>query len=586
MYHLMRDVLALTQETVQRYGGTLLYVSGEGFVALFGAPVAHEDHARRAVLAALELRQHLRTPEALRGPPHGIAVCLGLHTGPVVVGPLGQDPQRLYTAGGDTLARAMQLQQQAAADTILCSAATYELVQAEVQGEAWAAGSSDTASTPLAGYVVQRLLRRRAGVPQRGGRPRSPLVGRSQELALLHERLVLAARGQGQVLGIAGEPGMGKSRLLAEFAHSLAYGSATPYGPVRDLLRQLWGLPDPAAPAALTATIEQRLHVAGIDTADGVPLLRQLLDLPGEAEGPAVLSPEARRARTFTLLRQLVLHASQQQPLVLAVENLHWSDPTSEEWLAALAARLGGAAILLLVTYRSGYPLPWLTHSWATQVALPPLTPPDSLVVVQAVPQAAQLPVSMQQAIVARAAGNPFFLEELTWAAVASSDRTSLLPLPDTIQAVLAARLDYLPPEAKRLVQLAAVIGPAVSVPLLQRLAGLADDMLQGGLAHLQEAELLYEMCLFPGTVYTFKHALTQEVAYNNLLQEQRRTLHAQVVGGLETLLGDWQDEQVEILAHHALRGEVWDKAFQYCRQAGTRAFAKSAYRETVGYWE
>jgi hypothetical protein len=220
MYHLMCDVLALVQETVQRYGGTLLQVSGEGFVALFGAPVAYEDHARRAVGAALELRQRLRASEALRGQPQGVAVCLGLHTGPLVVGSLGQDPQRLYTAAGDTLARATQLQQQAVADTVLCSAATYELVQAEVQGEAWTAGPCDTASPSVAGYVVHRLLRRRAGVPHRGGRPRSPLAVRSRELALLHERLVQAIAGQGQVIGVAGEPGMGKSRLLVEFAHS------------------------------------------------------------------------------------------------------------------------------------------------------------------------------------------------------------------------------------------------------------------------------------------------------------------------------------------------------------------------------
>ena len=261
MYLLMRDVLALVQDTVQRYGGTLLQVSGEGFLALFGAPVAHEDHARRAVLAACELRQRLHAPNALQGQPQGIALSVGLHTGPVVVGSLGHDPQRPYTAGGDTLTLATRLQHQAAPDTLLLSAATYALVQDEVQGEAWAACPSDTAATPLAGYVVHGLLRRRAGVPRRGARPLSPLVGRTRELALLYERLALAARGQGQAMGLAGEPGIGKSRLLAEFArsldgqpvtycegHCLAYGSATPYLPVRDLLRQLWGLPDTAGP--------------------------------------------------------------------------------------------------------------------------------------------------------------------------------------------------------------------------------------------------------------------------------------------------------------------------------------------------
>jgi class 3 adenylate cyclase len=363
MYHLMRAVLALVQDTVQRYEGTLLQVSDAGFLALFGAPVAQEDHARRAVLAAFELRQRLHAPDALRGQPHGVAVRLGLHTGPVVVGSLGHDPQRPYTAGGDTLALATRLQHQAAPDTLLLSAATYALVQDEVQGAAWVADPSHAAFPPVAGYIVHGLLRRRAGVPRRGTRPLSPLVGRARELALLHERRALAASGQGQVIGIAGEPGRGKSRLLAEFAHRLdrqpvtyceghclAYGSTTPYLPVRDLLRQLWGLPDPATPDALTATIEQRLHAAGIVVEDGAPLLRQVLDVPGEAELLAALDPQERRARTFALLRQLVLHASQRQPLVLAVENLHWSDPPSDEWLATLAAQVGGMAILLLAT--------------------------------------------------------------------------------------------------------------------------------------------------------------------------------------------------------------------------------------------
>jgi class 3 adenylate cyclase/DNA-binding winged helix-turn-helix (wHTH) protein/tetratricopeptide (TPR) repeat protein len=599
MYHLMHDVLALAQDTVQRYGGTLLQVSGEGFVALFGAPVAYEDHARRAVLAALELRQHLRVPNAIRGQPHGVAVGLGLHTGPVVVGFLGHDPQRPYTAAGVTLDLATRLQQRAAPDTILCSAAAYGLVQAEVQGDVWAAGPSNAASPPVVGYVVHSLLRRRAGVPWRGTRPLSRFVGRTQELTLLHERLAQAASGQGQVIGIAGESGMGKSRLLAEFAHSLAgqavtyceghclaYGSITPYLPVRDLLRQLWSLPDPAAPDALTATIEQRLQAAGIVSEEAPLLLRQLLDVLGDAASLAALSPEVRRVRTFALLRQLFLHASQRQPLVLAVENLHWTDPTSEEWLTTLAAQVGGTAILLVATYRPGYRLPWLTHSWATQVALPPLTPRDSLAVVQTVPQAAQLSARQQQAIVAKAAGNPFFLEELPWAVVANGDQTYTLPLPETIEAVLAARLDRLPLEAKRLVQTAAVIGPEVPVPLLQAIANLPEAPLHGALAQLQAAEFLYETRLFPDHVYTFKHVLTHEVAYSSLLQERRRVLHVRIVEALETIAGERVAEQVDQLAHHAFLGAVWDKAVTYCRQAGAKAAERSALREAAAAFE
>jgi tetratricopeptide (TPR) repeat protein len=424
-------------------------------------------------------------------------------------------------------------------------------------------------------------------------------VGRTQELALLHERRAQAVGGQGQVIGIAGEPGLGKSRLLAEFVqslrgrpvtccegHCLAYDSATPYLPVRDLLRQLWGLPDAAPATAITATVYQRLREAEVGSEEEALLLLQLLDVPVDLTPSAALDPPMRKAQTFALLRQIIRHASWRQPLLLAVENLHWIDPTSEAWLASLVEQLGDTPVLLLTTYRPGYQPPWLRHSAATQMALPRLSPRDSLVVLQSMPQAAQLPMPVLEAIVAKAAGNPFFIEELTWAAVAHGDRTGPLPLPDTIEAVLAARLDRLPPEEKRLVQIAAVIGPEVPVLLVQRLAGLPEDVLQRGLAHLQAMEFLYETHLFPEHAYTFKHALTREVAYGSLLHERRRALHRQIVEALEVLYPDRLGESAERLAQHALRGEVWEKAVAYCRQAADEVYNRGALRETVAYYE
>jgi class 3 adenylate cyclase/tetratricopeptide (TPR) repeat protein len=598
MYHLMHDVLALAQDTVQRYEGTLTQVSGEGFLALFGAPVAQEDHARRAVLTAFELRQRLRVPAAIRGQPHGVAVRLGLHTGPAVVGPLAYEPQRPYTAAGDTLHLAIRLQQRAEPDTILVSAATYALVQDEMQGEACET-SSDAPSTPVPVYAVRDLRRRRAGVPQRGARLLGRFAGRTQELALLHERLVHTLGGQGQVIGIAGEPGLGKSRLLAEFVHSLrgrpvtyceshclAYGSATPYLPVRELLRQLWGLPDDAPATAVTAPVRQRLREAGVASETEALVLLQLLDAPVDLALLAELDPPMRKARTFALLWQAIRHASRRQPLILAVENLHWIDPTSEEWLASLVERLGDVPVLLLATYRPGYQPPWISHSAATQMALPRLSPRESLVVLQSVPQATQLPVPVQEAIVAKAAGNPFFVEELTWAATEHGDRACTLPMPDRIEAVLAARIDRLPPEAKHLLQTAAVIGTEVPVPLLQRLAGLPEDALQRGMGHLQGREFLYGTQLFPDQVYTFKHALTREVAYGSPLHERRRALHIKIVEALEALYPDRLGEYAERLAHHALQGEAWEKALLYGRQAGEEARNHGSLCEAVTSFE
>jgi class 3 adenylate cyclase/tetratricopeptide (TPR) repeat protein len=599
MYHLMHDVLALAQDTVQHYEGTLMQVSGDGFLALFGAPVAQEDHARRAVLAAFELRQRLHAPDAIRGQPDGVALRLGLHTGSVVVGPLAYEPQRPYTAAGETLHLATCLQQQAAPDTLLVSAATYALVQDEVQGEVCETLSLGRSSAPVPVYAIHGLLRRRGGIPRRGAWPLTRFVGRTQELAFLHERLAQAVSGQGQVIGIAGEPGLGKSRLLAEFiqslhgqpvtcceGHCLAYGSATPYLPVRDLLRQLWDLPDAAPATAITTTVHQRLHEAGLASEDETLLLLQLLDVPVDLAPVAALDPPMRKARTFALLWHVVRQACRRQPLMLVVENLHWIDPTSEAWLASLVERLGDTPVLLLATYRPGYQPPWLRHSAATQIALPRLSLRDSLVVLQSVPQAAQLPERLQQAIVAKAAGNPFFVEELTWAAVEHGDPAGTLAMPDTIEAVLAARLDRLPPEEKRLVQTAAVIGNEVPVPLLQAIAELPDAALQGAIAHLQAAEFLYETRLFPDPVYTFKHALTHEVAYSSLLQERRRALHSRIVEALEALLDDQRAEQADRLAHHALHGEVWDKALVFYRQAGDKAMAHSAFREAVACCE
>jgi class 3 adenylate cyclase/tetratricopeptide (TPR) repeat protein len=599
MYHLMREVLALAQATVQRYEGTLHQVSGEGFLALFGVPVAQEDHARRAVLAALDLRQRLYTPEALRGLLHGVAIRLGLHSGPVVVGSLTYEPQRLYIAAGETLHLATRLQERATPDSILVSAATYVLVQDEVQGEACETLALDGPSTPVPVYAIHGLRRRRAGVPRRGPRPLSRFVGRTQELALLQARLEQALGGQGQVLGITGEPGMGKSRLLAEFAHRLEgqavtyceghclpYSSSAPYLPVCDLLRQLWGLPDIASTPAITATVSQRLREAGVVSEAEALMLLQLLDVSVDLAPLATLDPQQRKAQTFALLWHIIQHTSQRQPLLLAVENLHWIDPTSEEWLTSLVERLGDMAVLFLATYRPGYQPPWLRHSAVTQMALSRLSPHDSLVVLQSVPQAAQLPGPLQQAIVVKAAGNPFFVEELAWAAVEHGGQAGTVPLPDTIEAVLAARLDRQPPGAKRLVQVAAVIGPEVPEPLLTAIAELPEAALYAGLVHLQETEFLYQIRFFPERVYTFKHALTHEVAYGSLLQERRRALHAQIVEVLEMLAGKRQDEQVERLAQHAMGGEIWDKALRYCWQAGLKARTGSAYREAVVYFE
>jgi tetratricopeptide (TPR) repeat protein len=504
---------------------------------------------------------------------------------------------------------------------LLCSEATARLVQRHVRLEEVAPMPVPGQPSPLRTYQVTGLRAQDVSGAQVELPARSPFVGRAHELATLHAVLAQAVGSRGQSVGIVGESGIGKSRLLAEWrqqlyahgvvyleGHCLSYGSTTPYLPVLDLLRAHCGITPADGAAAVTAKVCGSLQAVGLAPDTAAPSLLHLLGVEAATVQVAGSSPETLKAHTFATLRQLWLKSSQQHPLILAVEDLHWSDPTSEEFLASLVAGLPGAALMVLSTYRPGYRPAWLEKSYATQLTLPPLSAQDSVQIIQAVLQRGTVPPPLLQALLAKAQGNPFFLEELARtlmeqdaaqsAPTGQSPRPRPTPpdlqLPPTVQAVLAARIDRLAPEAKRLLQTAAVIGTDIPVPLLQVIAELSETALHQGLAHLQAAEFLYETPHFPEPVYVFKHALTHDVAYGSLLQEQRRGLHARIVEAIEALAGDRVAEvaagrsphQVDRLAHHALRGEVWAKALLYCRQAGEKAVSRSAHHEAVMYFE
>jgi predicted ATPase/DNA-binding winged helix-turn-helix (wHTH) protein len=600
MHRHMQTVFTVVQQVLHRYAGSLIEFSGEGFVALFGAPVAQEDHAQRAVLAALALHAQVdvSAPDRSQAPAEPLALCLGLHTGRVVVDRLGGDPQRLYTAAGETTRVALRLRQLAVPGMTLLSAATQPLVQEHVQVELWGEVQIgvEHASVPM--YVVRGIVYQHSGVVGHGARARSPFVGRARELALLQERLDAVVTGQGQVVAVVGEPGMGKSRLLAEYrrglvgrearyveGHCLSYGSATPYVPLVDLVRQLCAITTGEQYDAITAKLHRWLQQADVDSDEGMPLLLSLLDIPLATERLAQLSPPERKARTFALLRHLVWHEAQRHPCILAVENLHWSDATSEEWLTSLIERLSGVALLVLVTYRPRYQPPWLAQSYATQIALSPLRTEDSRTVVHSVLQTASVPEAVVQEIVTQAAGNPFFLEELAWNVIEhAGGPPAPQAVPETIEAVLAARIDRLSPAEKRLLQTAAVIGMAVPVPLLQAVTDLAAAELCMHLDHLQTAEFLYETGRLPASAYTFKHALTHEVAYGSLLQERRRVLHECAAQAIEALFAERLPEHYYALAYHYSCSGNTTKAVDYLHRAGQQAVERSAYAEAVSH--
>jgi len=393
---------------------------------------------------------------------------------------------------------------------------------------------------------------------------RSPFVGREREIALLEAFLDQSQAGQGLVVGLVGVPGIGKSRLLTELrqrwsarglpivsGHCLAYGSLTPYLPVLDLLRDVCDITEDDDADALAARVCLGLQQSRLDPDAGVPFLLPLLGVAIPANSLAELSAEARKARTFEILRQLFLGRSQQQPLALAIEDLHWMDPTSEAWLTSLVERLAGAPLCLLTTYRPGYRSPWLEKSYMTQLALPALGAEASRQVVRNVLQQTPLSPALEQHILGKAEGNPLFLEELAHMVREQDGPAPILTIPDTIQAVLAERLERLSAADKRLLHAAAVIGEPLTVPLLQAVAGLPEEALSHSLAHLQAAEVLVVRGVVPTPLYTFKHIVTQEVAYQSIPVSTRQQYHQQVA---QVLVEQWPtvvQTHPELLAQH-----------------------------------
>ena len=610
---LLDPVLERMMAAVHRYEGTVNQVMGDGIMALFGAPIAHEDRAVRACYAALAMQDVMRAYAEEARRRHGISVQMrvGLNSGEVVVRAIDNDLHMDYTAVGQTTHLAARMEQLARPGTTLLTADTLRLVEGLVQVTALGPVPIKGLDTPveICELVGASALRGRFQPRVAGGLTR--FVGRDPELAALRQALERGGAGQGQVVALVGEAGVGKSRLVYEFVHShhtqgwrvlesasVSYGKATPYFPVLDLLKRYLHVEDGDEPRTVRANVTGHLLTLDEALQEAIPALMALLDaLP--ADSPFLtLDPPQRRQHILAALKRVLLRESQVQPLLLVFEDLHWIDAETQTLLDSLVESLPTARLLLLVNYRPEYRHGWGSKTYYTQLRLDPLPPASAQEFLQALLGDDPGLASLTRLLITRTEGNPFFLEEsvqilletgvLSGAPGAYQLGKSLnrLQVPATVQAVLAARIDQLLPEEKRLLQTAAVIGTDVPLPLLQTIADLPEAALHQGLARLQAAEFLYETRLFPEHEYTFKHALTHEVAYSSLLQERRHTLHARIVEALETLAGDRRDEQVERLAHHALRGEVWDKALAYVRQAGEKAWTRSAYREAVACYE
>jgi class 3 adenylate cyclase/tetratricopeptide (TPR) repeat protein len=609
---ILDPALHAMMDAVHRFEGTVNQVLGDGIMALFGAPVAHEDHAVRACYAALAMQTAMRRDAEQVRRSHGLEMQarVGLNSGEVVVRAIGNDLHMDYSAVGQTTHLAARMEQLATPGSIRVSAATLRLVEGLVQVSALGPVPVKGLEEPLEVFELVGASGVRRRLQAAAARGLTPFVGRQQELEAIHQALAQAHTSHGQVVALVGDAGVGKSRLVHECVHShrtqgwrvlesasVSYGKATPYFPVIDLLKRYCHVDDGDDVRTIRAKVTGQVLTLDAMLQDTLPALLALLDAVPDDSTFRHLDPPQRRQRTLDGLQRVLLRESQMQPL-LVCEDLHWIDAETQALLDRLVESLPTARLVLLVNYRPEYQHGWGGKTFYTQLRLDPLPPVSADEFLQALLGDDPSLAPLKQLLIARTEGNPFFLEEsvrtLVVTGVLQGERgaynlgqvVQTIQVPATVQAVLAARIDRLPPEEKRLLQTTAVVGTEVPFPLLQAIAELPEAALHRGLAHLQVAEFLYETRLFPEPEYTFTHALTHEVAYGSLLQERRRALHTRIVEALEALAGDRVAEQVERLAHHALRGEVWATAVTYCQQAGARAYDRAAFREAVTYFE
>jgi len=598
----MRDLVSSFLETslaeVRRYGGTAPQFTGDGFMALFGAPVTQEDHVRRALLAAVAVQRALTgQPDAAEVPVMDLPVRMGINTGPVVFGPVSGKLRMDSTAIGDTANVAARLQEAAEPGTILLSETTRRLAQGFARVEPVGPLTLKGKDEPVWAYLLLGVSHRRSGLREAASAHTSAFVNRESERAVLHNFLQLVENGRSQVVGIVGEPGIGKSRLLAEFRRQLAdgrvtwvegrcvsYGTAIPFWLLLDLLRSNCGIIETDTPETITEKVSFALQELEMDAEQDSPILLHLLGIKHLGGSPALLNPEAVKEKAFEIFQQISVKGSLKRALVLVLEDLHWVDKISEEFLGFLAENALGARMLLLGTYRPGYRPPWIDKSYAGQAPLQPLTRDDALRMVRTVLSAERVIDLVTEEIVTKAEGNPFFLEQLALHAGEVKDLRTDVMVPDSIHDVVMARIDRLPDETKQLLQTSAVIGREFSFRLLSAV-WKGSGPLEPQLRELIRLEFIYERVEPEGTTYVFRHALTQEAAYGTLLERHRGTWHGVIGRALEELYSGRIDEISELLALHFGRSEEAEKAVDYAIIAAQKSQRRWANTEALAYF-
>jgi len=608
---IMDGCFKIIVDSVYRYEGTIDKFTGDGVMALFGAPLAHEDHAQRASYAALGMQRAVKEygEKVKKDCGFDFKMRVGLNSGPVIVGAVGSDLRMDYTAVGDTVNLASRMQTMAQPGTVLVSRDVHKMTRdffrfkplgkLTVKGkeeavEAYELLEATQVATRIEAAIVRGLTR---------------FVGRDKEMATLIEAFDKAKSGSGQVVGVVGEAGVGKSRLLLELRRMLPegectvlegrclhYGGSMPYLPFLDILRAYFDMEEGDREYVIKKKMAEKVKHLDEKLKEALPPIEDILSLKVEDEAYLKLDAPLKRVKIFEAIRDVLIRESQEKPLVIAVEDLHWIDKTSEEFLGYLIGFLANARIILLLLYRPEYTHQWGSKSYYRQIGVDQLSLTSSAELVQSILEEGEVAPELKNLILTTAAGNPLFMEEFTHSLLENGSiqrkdhhyvltgKASEIPVPDTIQAIIAARMDRLEDNLKRTMQVASVIGRDFAYRILQTITGTKEE-LKSHLVNLQGLEFIYEKSLFPELEYIFKHALIQEVAYNSLLIKRRKEIHERIGKAIEDIYADRLEEFYEMLAHHYSKAENWEKAYSYLRLSAERTHRGYSTHEALGYY-